>query len=114
MIWVRISFARIAYPMEAARAWSTCPVFKSGSDGPKRSRNSHKLQRSARTSLQNTQQAVALAEQASTQLRAAEDKIARLDQEVWISKERAERAEAWLQRISQDIEQVFPSRQPDN
>jgi hypothetical protein len=73
-----------------------------------------KLQRSARTSLQNTQKAIALAEQASTQLRAAEDKIARLEQELWSYKERAERAEAWLQRISQDIEQAFPSRQPDN
>ena len=72
-----------------------------------------KLQRSARTSLQNTQKAIALAEQASTPLRAAEDKIARLEQELWSYKERAERAEAWLQRISQEIEQAFSSRQPD-
>jgi hypothetical protein len=73
-----------------------------------------KLQRSARTSLQNTQQAVALAEQASTQLRAAGDKIAMLEQELWSYKERAERAESWLQRISQDIEQAFSSRPLDN
>ena len=62
---------------------------------------------------QNTQQAVALAHQASMQLRVAEDNVARLEQELWGYKERAERAEGWLQRISQEIEQAFSSRQPD-
>ena len=44
------------------------------------------------------------------QLRVAEDRIARLEAEAWSYRERAERAEAWLQRISQEIEQSFPSR----
>src|SRR3954471_2953244 len=72
-----------------------------------------RLQRAAAIAEQNTQHAVALAHQASMQLRVAEDKIARLEQEMWSYKERAERAEGWLQRISQEIEQTFPSRQPD-
>jgi hypothetical protein len=72
-----------------------------------------RLQRAAGIAEQNTQHAVALAHQASMQLRVAEDKIARLEQEMWGYKERAERAEGWLQRISQEIEQTFPSRQTD-
>jgi hypothetical protein len=62
---------------------------------------------------QNIQRAVAQAHQASMQLRVAEDKIARLEQEMGGFKERAEQAEAWLQRISQEIEQAFQSSQPD-
>ena len=72
-----------------------------------------KLQRAASIAEQNTQQAVALAQQLSMQLRAAEDNVARREQELWGYKERAERAEGWLQRISQEIEQAFTSRQPD-
>jgi hypothetical protein len=69
-----------------------------------------KLQRAAGIAEQNTQHAVALAHQATMQLRVAEDRIARLEAEAWSYRERAERAEAWLQRISQEIEQSFPSR----
>ena len=72
-----------------------------------------KLQWAASIAEQNTQQAVALAQQVSMQLRAAEDNLARREQELWGYKERAERAEGWLQRISQEIEQAFSSRQPD-
>lgn len=72
-----------------------------------------KLQRAANIAEKNTQQAVALAHQLSMQLRVAEDKVARLEHELWNYKERAERAEGWLQRISQEIEQIFASRQPD-
>jgi hypothetical protein len=72
-----------------------------------------KLQRAASIAEQNTQHAVALAHQASMQLRVAEDKILRLEYELSSYKERAERAEAWLQRISQEIEQSFASRQTD-
>jgi len=69
-----------------------------------------KLQRAAGIAEQNTQQAVSMAHQATMQLRVAEDRIARLEAEAWSYRERAERAEAWLQRISQEIEQSFPSR----
>jgi hypothetical protein len=72
-----------------------------------------KLQRAASMAEQNTQHAVALAHQLSMQLRVAEDKVARLEHELWSYKERAERAEGWLQRISQEIEQTFSARQPD-
>ena len=72
-----------------------------------------KLQRAASIAEQNTQHAVALAHQASMQLRVAEDKVVRLEQQLWGYKERAERAEGWLQRISQEIDQAFSSRQPD-
>jgi len=78
-----------------------------------------KLQRAAGIAEQNTQHAVSVAHQAAMQLRVAEDRIARLEAEAWSYRERAERAEAWLQRIAQEIEQSFPSRgqqqqQPDD
>ena len=69
-----------------------------------------KLQRAAGIAEQNTQHAVSVAHQATMQLRVAEDRIARLEAEAWSYKERAERAEGWLQRISQEIEQTFPVR----
>jgi chromosome segregation ATPase len=71
------------------------------------------LRQVANVAEQNIQHALAQAHQASMELRLAEDKIARIEQEMGGFKERAERAEAWLQRISQQIEQIFPSRQPD-
>jgi hypothetical protein len=40
-------------------------------------------------------------------------KIARIEQEMSAFKERAERAEAWLQHISQEIDHTFPARQPE-
>ncbi len=72
-----------------------------------------RLRRAASVAEQEKQQAVALAHQASMQLRVVEDRVARLEQEVWGYKQRAERAEGWLQRISQEIEQTFSSRPPD-
>ena len=68
-----------------------------------------KLQYAAGIAEQNTQHAVSLAHQAAMQLRVAEDKVARLEAEMWNYKDRAERAEGWLQRIAQEIEQSFPS-----
>ena len=68
-----------------------------------------KLQRAASNAEQNSQHAVALAHQVSMQLRVAEDNVARFEQELWDYKKRAERAEGWLQRISQEIEQAFSS-----
>ncbi len=69
-----------------------------------------KLQRAAAIADQNTQQAVAAAHQTSMQLRVAEDRIARLEAEIGSYKERAARAEGWLQHISQEIEQLFPTQ----
>jgi hypothetical protein len=70
-----------------------------------------RLQHAATIAEQNTQQALSMAHQASMQLRAAEDKVAKIEREIWSYKERAERAEEWLRRISQEIEKTFPSRQ---
>ena len=67
-----------------------------------------KLQYAAGIAEQNTQHAVSLAHQTAMQLRVAEDKVARLEAEIWNYKERTERAEGWLQRIAQEIEQSFP------
>lgn len=69
-----------------------------------------KLQRAAGIAEQNTQHAVAVAHQTTMQLRVAEDRIARLEADIWAYKERAERAEGWLQRISREIEQQFAPR----
>jgi hypothetical protein len=71
-----------------------------------------RLQHAAKVAEQNTQQALSMAHQASMQLRAAEDKVAKIEAEIWSYKDRAERAEEWLRRISQAIENTFPSRQP--
>jgi hypothetical protein len=71
------------------------------------------LRRVASVAEQNIQRAAAQAHHASMQLRVAEDKIARMEQEIGGFKERAERAEAWLHRISQEIDERFPAGQPD-
>jgi hypothetical protein len=71
-----------------------------------------RVQHAAGLAEQNTQHALSMAHQASMQLRVAEDKIAKLEAEIWSYKERAERAEEWLRRISQEIEKSFPSRRP--
>jgi len=71
-----------------------------------------RLQHAAGVAEQNTQQALSMAHQAAMQLRVAEDKVGKLEAEIWTYKERAERAEQWLRRISQEIENTFPSRRP--
>ena len=69
-----------------------------------------RLQHAAATAEQNVQHALGVAHQASMQLRVAEDRVAKLEAEMGGYKERAERAEQWLRRISHEIEQTFPSR----
>jgi hypothetical protein len=66
-----------------------------------------KLQRAAQTAQQNTEQAIAVSHKLSVQLRAAEDRIRELEGVYWTYKHRADRAEEWLRRISQEIEQQF-------
>jgi hypothetical protein len=67
-----------------------------------------KLQYAAGVAEQNTRHALSMAHQAAMQLRIAEDKVARLELEIGNYQQRAERAEGWLQRISQEIDQSFP------
>jgi hypothetical protein len=71
-----------------------------------------KLQQAAGLAEQNTQHALKVAHQASMKLRVAEEKIVKLEAEIWTYKDRAERAEEWLRRVSQQIETMFPSRGP--
>jgi cell fate (sporulation/competence/biofilm development) regulator YmcA (YheA/YmcA/DUF963 family) len=52
----------------------------------------------------NRRQALAAAQKLSSQLRAAEDRIAQLEAEVQHYREKSERAEAWLRKISTEIE----------
>jgi hypothetical protein len=69
-----------------------------------------KLQQAAGMAEQHAQHVLGIAHQTAMQLRVAEDKIAKLEAEIWSYKDRAERAEEWLRRIQQEIEKAFPSR----
>jgi hypothetical protein len=69
-----------------------------------------KLQHAAGVAEQHAQHVLGIAHQTSMQLRVAEDKIAKLEAEIWTYKDRAERAEEWLRRITVEIEKSFPLR----
>ena len=71
-----------------------------------------KLQQAAAIAEQHAQHVLGIAHQTSMQLRVAEDKIAKLEAEIWTYKDRAERAEEWLRRISLEIDKTFASREP--
>jgi ABC-type transporter Mla subunit MlaD len=65
------------------------------------------LQKAADTADQNSRQAVEMAQKLAEQLRAARRHIAQLEGDVAAYRDRAERAEAWLQKIRTEIEQQF-------
>src|SRR5262249_14962356 len=62
------------------------------------------LHKAAGATEANSRQALEAAQRLSSQLRAAEDRIAELEAEVQQDRERAERAENWLHKISAEIE----------
>ena len=64
-----------------------------------------KIQKAADLSNENCDRAMALAHKLSMQLRAAEDRINQLESEVQLFRERAARAEGWLQTIHKEIEE---------
>jgi hypothetical protein len=64
-----------------------------------------KIQRAADLSNENCDRAMALAHKLSMQLRAAEDRINQLEGEVELLRDRAVRAERWLQTIQKEIEE---------
>ena len=64
-----------------------------------------KIQRAADLSNENCDRALALAHKLSMQLRAAEDQINQLEAEVELFRDRAARAERWLQTIQNEIEE---------
>jgi cell fate (sporulation/competence/biofilm development) regulator YmcA (YheA/YmcA/DUF963 family) len=62
------------------------------------------LHKAADAAESNSGQALARAQKLSSQLRAAEDRVAELEAQVQQYRERAERAEEWLRKISTEIE----------
>jgi hypothetical protein len=83
--------------------------FSQGSDPLERAGQDvlTKLHRAAKVAEESTQQAIAISHKLSGQLRAAEDRIREIEGEYWTYRHRAERAEGWLRRISQEIDQTF-------
>ena len=67
------------------------------------------LQQAATLSNENCDRAMSLAHRLSIQLRAAEDRIKQLQAELAQSQDRSARAEKWLSRIYQEIEQKLIS-----
>jgi hypothetical protein len=64
-----------------------------------------KIQRAADLSNENCDRALAFAHKLSMQLRTAEDRISQLEAEVELFRDRAVRAERWLQTIQKEIEE---------
>jgi len=64
-----------------------------------------KIQKAADLSNENCDRAMRLALKLSMELRAAEDRISKLESEVQLFRERAARAEGWLQTIHKEIEE---------
>ena len=63
------------------------------------------IQKAAQLANENCDRAMALAHKLAMQLRGAEDKITQLEAEVAVFRDRATRAEGWLQTIHSEIEQ---------
>jgi len=64
-----------------------------------------KIQRAAELANENCDRAMRLAHKLSMELRAAEDRMNQLESEVQLFRERAARAEQWLQTIHKEIEE---------
>jgi cell fate (sporulation/competence/biofilm development) regulator YmcA (YheA/YmcA/DUF963 family) len=62
------------------------------------------LHKAAGVAEANSRRALETAQKLSSQLRAAEDRIAELEAEVHHYREKSERAEEWLRKISTEIE----------
>jgi chromosome segregation ATPase len=63
------------------------------------------LREAGSISAENVERAVTMAHKTSMELRAAEDRIAQLEAEVERLRDRATRAERWLETIKQEIEE---------
>jgi len=64
-----------------------------------------KIQRAAELANENCDRAMKLAHKLSMELRGAEDRINQLESEVQLFRDRAARAEGWLQTIHKEIEE---------
>jgi cell fate (sporulation/competence/biofilm development) regulator YmcA (YheA/YmcA/DUF963 family) len=67
------------------------------------------LHRAAGAAEANNRKALETAQKLSSQLRAAENRIAELEAEVQHYREKSERADQWLRKISSEIEDRFSS-----
>src|SRR5277367_5127332 len=68
------------------------------------------LHKAAGVAEANSQHALDMAQELSHQLRASEDRVAELEAEVLMYRDRTERAEEWLQKIYTDVEERFIRR----
>ena len=66
-----------------------------------------KIQKAAELANEKCDHAMRLAHKLSMELRGAEDRINQLEAEVQLFRERAARAEGWLQAIHKEIEEKF-------
>jgi hypothetical protein len=71
------------------------------------------LHKAAGVAEQNSRHALDMAQKLSLQLRAAEDRIAELEAEVDLYREKSDRAEQWLHKVYTEIEERF-IRQADD
>jgi chromosome segregation ATPase len=68
------------------------------------------LHKAAGVAEENSRYALDMAEKLSQQLRAAEDRIAELEGEVELYRDKADRAEQWLHKVYTEIEERFIKR----
>jgi outer membrane PBP1 activator LpoA protein len=68
------------------------------------------LHKAAGVAEENSRHALDLAQKLSHQLRAAEDRIAELEAEVELYREKSDRAEQWLHKVYTEIEERFIKR----
>jgi hypothetical protein len=69
------------------------------------------LEKAAGVAEENTRHALVMAEKLAHEVRAAEDHIAELEEELLAHRDRADRAEQWLDKINKEIDQQFVQRQ---
>ena len=65
------------------------------------------LEKSAGVAEENTRRGLVMAEKLANQVRAAEDRIAELEEEVLARRDQADRAEQWLHKVYTEIEERF-------
>ena len=68
------------------------------------------LHKAAGVAEENSRYALDMAQKLSHQLRAAEDRIAELEAEVELYRDKADRAEQWLHKVYTEIEERFIKR----
>jgi hypothetical protein len=69
------------------------------------------LHKAAGVAEENSRYALDMAQKLSHQLRAAEDRVAELEAEVELYRDKADRAEQWLHKVYTEIEERFIKRQ---